>query len=174
MAEERSIYDYVTDELREAFNDLCLREMGLDLTENDLVYDVESNTIMQFDGMYLRYCDSKYTIINEATDIRFDLIDNAKLMNILASWYCSKELAKRGYRVLGMNQYITNKNTYSGYLTLSIEGSMGTYNGTAIGRVNLQDIRSGEFINESVRLLSLVCTINGTAEMYDLKQLDAR
>ena len=54
MAEERSIYDYVTDELREAFNDLCLREMGLDLTENDLVYDVESNTIMQFDGMYLR------------------------------------------------------------------------------------------------------------------------
>ena len=73
-----------------------------------------------------------------------------------------------------MNQYITNKNTYSGYLTLSIEGSMGTYNGTAIGKVNLQDIRSGEFINESVRLLSLVCTINGTAEMYDLKQLDAR
>lgn len=170
-----TMYDYITDELREAFNDVCLREMNLGLTKEDLVYDIESNTIVQIDGLFLRYCDSKYTIINQATEARFDLIDNSKFMSMLVSHYCTRELNKRNCKVLGINQYITNNNTYRGYVSLTIEPApVMTYNGEPVGYACIKDIRSDEYINESVRLLSLVCKVNETDSMYDLSRLDVR
>lgn len=173
---KESIYDYVTDDLREIFNDVCLREMGLDLTKEDLVYDIESNTVLQFDGLYLKYCPSKYTIINQSIETRFNLIENPKLMTMLASMYCTKELNKKGYKVLGLNQYIVNQQKYLGYVALSIEriNPAVMYNGQVAGRIVMQDIQSDSFINESVRLLSLVCKVNGTSDMYDLSALDVR
>lgn len=172
---KESIYDYVTDDLREIFNDVCLREMGLDLTKEDLVYDIESNTVLQFDGLYLKYCPSKYTIINQSIETRFNLIENPKLMTMLASMYCTNVINKRGYKVLGLNQYITNQQNYSGYVALAVEPrSVVTYNGQIAGYIRMQDIRSDVFINESVRLLSLVCKVNGTGDMYDLSALDVR
>lgn len=171
-----SIYDYVTDDLREIFNDVCLREMGLDITNEGLVYDTESNTIMQFDGLFLKYCPSKYTIINQSLEVRFTLIENPKLMSMLASWYCTKELTKKGYKVLGLNQYIVNPQKYLGYVTLAIEPNSPAmkYNGQIAAYISVKDIASDSYVNESVRLLSLICKVNGTSEMYDLSALDVR
>lgn len=175
MKKRESIYDYVTDDLREIFNDVCLRELGLDLTKEDLVYDIESNTVLQFDGLYLKYCPSKYTIINQSIEIPFNLIENPKLMTMLVSRYCINAMEKRGFKVLGLNQYITNQQKYLGYVALVIEPRAAImYNGQIAGYVRMQDIRSGVFINESVRLLSLLCKINGTGDMYDLSALDVR
>lgn len=170
-----SIYDYVTDNMREAFNDVCLREMNLDLTTDDLVYDVETESLLQCDGLFLKYCPSKYTIINKNKETRFDLIENPKLMTILTSVYCERQLNKRGIKILGLNQYITDKNTGYGYVSLSLEAMKHlTYNGEIAGTWIVNDINSDNYINETVRLLSLVTKINGTDKMYSLEALDAR
>lgn len=166
------MYDYVTDDLREAFNDVCMKEMGLDITDTDLIYDIDTNSILQIDGMYLKYCASEYDQINPNMEIRFSLIEDPKLMAYLTTWYCEKVINSINCKLLGLNHYIIDNNTYRGYATLTVQPNYNVYyNGEIVGYGCIREIRSGNYINESVRLLSLICNLNGKSNI-NLSRLD--
>ena len=40
------------------FNDICMREYGLDITEeDDYVYDMDTESILQFKEKFIKYCE---------------------------------------------------------------------------------------------------------------------
>jgi len=148
----------ITDHIREAFSDVVLRELELDITEDDKIYDADTMTLLQIDNMFLKYCPTQYTIVQH-NEIKFNVIENSKLMQSMFGWYCNK-LINRGLNILSFNQYI--QNNFKGIAAVKISRPNGM----------IDTVESDLYLNESVRILSLICKLNGTDSMYNFEELD--
>ena len=48
-------------ELKMRFNDIMMQELGLDITEENYLYDIEEESILQISEKYIKYFDTFLT-----------------------------------------------------------------------------------------------------------------
>ena len=63
-----SIRESTLLKLKIGFNDIVMRELGLDITEDDHIYDMDTNTIIQINEKFIKYC-KELDIVNLINDI---------------------------------------------------------------------------------------------------------
>ena len=66
-------------DLKVRFNDVVMRELGLDTTDDDYLYNVDTESILQIKEKFIKYVDNEYFIL-KTNEIELNLIDNPKLM----------------------------------------------------------------------------------------------
>ena len=47
--------DIITQDLKCAFNDFCMRELKLDITDDDKVFYIDTNEILKYNDKFLKY-----------------------------------------------------------------------------------------------------------------------
>lgn len=149
-------------DLRSNFNDVCMREMHLDIDDYNHVVDVDTESILQIKEKFIYYPEYEYTII-PSNDIELNLLENSRLMETLFTLYLSK--------------YFKRKNMQITVEAISQDMIPGSEKGvTTISYLDtdhiVKQIISDKYVNESVRMLSLICNFNKTSHLYDLDNFD--
>lgn len=144
--------------LKSEFNDKVMREMGLDMTDEGYVYDMDSTTIIQIKEKFIKYCEDEYEANNlRHNEIELNLIENPRLMETLTLMYLHRRINNK---IEAMTQ-ATLPGSQKGYFVLSfLRGNQ------------VAEMRSGVYANESVRIFNLICKINKTSHMYDFTKYD--
>ncbi len=142
------------------FNDICLREFGLDYDEDSYhIYDIDTMSLYQVSEKFIKYVEEEYPIIH-ANEIELNLIENPRLMEIIFGIWIAKWQKRKQVVVNSYSQCLV-KGSKAGYFIMTYEE-----NGKTL------EMRSDVFINESLRIFNLVTKINHTSHMYDLSQFD--
>lgn len=155
MAKTKAEKEQELFDLRVQFNDYVLRELGLDINDDNYVYDIEKQQLLQINGKFIKYpesiTDSQY--INKNKEIELNCIENAGLVEILAVRYINDFCKKLGITLQSVSQECVDNN--NGYFSLAyITGG------------NILHKDSDCFINESIRIFNLVCKLNKTDRLY--------
>lgn len=139
-----------------AFNDVFMRETGLDIDDNDHVYDMDRQEVLQIKEKFIKYCDYEFPVLNH-NEIDLNLIENPRLTEILAFKWLTDHIANE---IVSLDQtIITGSN--KGHFVMSYVKN---------GRT--ESIKSEAFINESVRIFNLITKINKTEHLYNFNQWD--
>jgi len=141
-----------------AFNDAFMRETGLDIDDNDHIYDMEEQSIIQIKEKFIKYCDYEYPVL-EHNEIDFNLIENPRLTEILAFRYLKNHIANE---IVAMDQSPIPGSDKGHFVMSYIKGDK-----------TLQ-MQSKAFTNESLRILNLICKINKTEHLYDFNAWDVQ
>ena len=150
--------------LRMAFNDIALNELNLEVDENSSrIYELGDGTmnLLQYNDRFLKYYEGPTTIVR-ANEMELNLINNVKLMQILFGRFINKYAMEHNLNVL--SYFSTTNNT--------LANSPGQFVCTIEVAKKCNNIESDYFINESVRILNLICKLNGTDGRYNFKELD--
>lgn len=151
----------ITHDLIVNFNDIVMRELGLDITDDDKVYDMDTNTILQFNEKFIIYSEVEFPALR-ADQIELNLLENSRLMHTLFGVYLNKYAMRKGIEVTSYYQSSTTSNkSGSGYMAF-----------TAIVNGVNTETKSDNFLNESVRAFNLICKLNGTSHLYDFNMFD--
>lgn len=146
-------------ELKVNFNDISMRELGLDIDDNDHIYDMDTESIFMIKEKYIKYSEDEYPQIAK-NEIELNLIENPRLMEILFGMWITKWASRKNVEV-------------TSYYQSPIRGSnKGFFAITFLKNGEMQEMKSEVFINESVRVFSLISKLNHTSRMYDLSQFD--
>lgn len=138
------------------FNDAFMREAGLDIDDNDHIFNLETDCALVINEKFLKYRDYEYPVVN-ANEIDFNLIENPKLCETLANAWLHDHINND---ILSLDQCI-------------IPGSIkGTFVLSYIKNGKTECIKSDPFVNESVRVFNLLCKITKRAHLYDFKSMD--
>lgn len=70
-------------DLKVRFNDVVMRELGLDTTDDDYLYNVDTESILQIKEKFIKYVDNEYFIL-KPNEIELNLIENPRLMELLS------------------------------------------------------------------------------------------
>lgn len=146
--------------LKMRFNDIFMREAGLDYNYNNHVYNIETDSVLVINEKYLKYGEFEYPVL-DYNEIDFDLLGNPKLCESLFMMWATDHINNE---IIGMQQCII-PGSEKGYFVMSFVKE---------GRTT--DIRSEAFINESVRIFNLLCKILHSEHLYkrDLENLDIK
>lgn len=147
-------------DLKIRFNDAMMRELGLDITENDYVYDMDTESILQIKGKFIKYCDYEYPILKYNEEIELNLIENPRLAETIILPFITNFCNRKGLTFQSVSQYPID-GTNKGYFILSY-----IYND------EVKEIRSDNYINESVRIFNLICKLNKTEHLYRFNEFD--
>ena len=146
-------------EFKVNFNDITMRELGLDIDENNHVYNIETESIYQIKEKFIKYSDEEYPVIR-ANEMDMNLIENPRLMEILFGIYITDWCNRKGYEFTSYYQSaIRGSNKGFFVVTYNINGESS-------------EIKSDVFVNESVRIFNLITKINHTTHLYDLENFD--
>lgn len=138
------------------FNDAFMRETGLDIDDNDHVYNMETDSALVIRDKYLKYRDYEYPVLN-ANEIDFNLLENPKLCETLANMWLHDNINNN---ILSLDQCI-------------IPGSKrGTFVLSYFKNGKIENIKSDAFLNESVRVFNLICKITKRTHLYDFESMD--
>ena len=74
-------------DLKVRFNDVMMRELGIDIVEDDdryldYLYDIDTGNILQIKEKFIKYCDYEYPVI-KFNEIEMNLIENPRLTETL-------------------------------------------------------------------------------------------
>ena len=142
--------------LKLIFNDAFMRETGLDIDDNDHIYDMEKQSILQIKEKYLKYCDYEFPVLNH-DEIDFNLIENPKLCETLALIWLTDHINNE---IVSLDQCLIPGSS-KGYFVMSYLKD---------GKV--ENMRSDAFLNESVRVFNLICKILKRDHLYDFNSMD--
>ena len=151
-------FDYL--ELKVDFNDRVMRELGLDLTDEGYLFDIDTESVIQIKSKYIKYSEYEYPVTGP-NEIDFNVIDNSRLMETISFPFLVNYCNSKGYEFHSISQNPapdSNKGTF-----------VLTYK-TPSGEV--KEIKSDLFKNESVRVFNLICKINKTTRLYDFEEMD--
>ena len=138
------------------FNDAFMRETGLDIDDNDHVYNMETDSALTIREKFLKYRDYEYPVLN-ANEIDFNLLENPKLCETLANMWLHDHISND---ILSLDQCL-------------IPGSSkGTFVMSYIKNGKTENIKSDPFVNESVRVFNLICKITKRTHLYDFESMD--
>lgn len=151
--------DIITQDLKCAFNDFCMRELKLDITDDDKVFYIDTNEILKYNDKFLKYPEDEYTIIRP-DEIEFNLLKNSRIMDSLLSRFLDEYQHRVGIEITSVFQSTPNKGV-DGYCAFTY-----LQNGKNV------EYRSDNFKNESVRMFNLVTKLNNTSHLYDFEQFD--
>lgn len=149
----------ITQDLKCGFNDFCMRELKLDVTDDDKVYYSDTNEILKYNDKFLKYPENEYATFR-SDEIEFNLLKNARIMDSLLS------------RFLDEYQHRTGIEITSVYQSTRAKGADGYCGFTYIENGKNVEYKSDEFRNESVRMFNLITKLNHTTHLYDFKQFD--
>lgn len=155
--------EYIDIKVR--FNDIVMRELGLDvLSDNEpYLYDLETDSAFQIKGKFIKYLDHdnyEYPIL-KSDEIEFNVIENARLMETISIPFFTRYFNKFNCRFHSMNQ---------NNITGSNKGIFTVYYIDDTDQVKC--ISSNAFKNESVRIFNLICKINNMEHLYRFNQFD--
>lgn len=138
------------------FNDAFMRETGLDIDDNDHIYNMETDSALVIRDKFLKYRDYEYPVLN-GNEIDFNLLENPKLCETLANMWLHDHINND---ILSLDQCI-------------IPGSSkGTFVLSYLKNGKIENIKSDAFVNESVRVFNLLCKITKRAHLYDFASMD--
>ena len=156
----KNIYKKDSGERKMILNDIFMRELGLDLDENDYLYDMDDGTIFQINEKFIKYTDDIPYPVIRSDEIDFNTLENYRLAETLFSVYIMKMAAIKGFTVISYTQSIV-KGSKKGRFVLNYKSGK-----------EIKSKESDTFENESVRVLNLICKLNHTDHMYDFDSLD--
>ena len=152
-------------ELKINFNDVCMRELGLDIDDNNHIYDMDTESIYKMKDRFIKYSEDEYPVLAH-DEIDLNLIENPRLMEILFGTWIIKWKNSR----IARGQNIQD---ISSFYQSAIRGSSkGFFVVTYIENGESKEIKSGTFVNESVRILHLITILNHTSHYYDFDKFD--
>lgn len=138
------------------FNDAFMRETGLDIDDNDHIYNMETDSALVIGEKFLKYRDYEFPVTN-ANEIDFDLLANPKLCESLANMWLHDHINND---ILSLDQ-------------CSIPGSAkGSFVLSYLKNGKVENIKSDAFVNESVRVFNLICKITRRTHLYDFETMD--
>lgn len=146
-------------DLKMRFNDAVMRELGLDITEDDYVYDMDTESILQIKEKFIKYCDDEFPILRH-NEIELNLIENPRLTETISLPFISRYCERNGILFQTVSQTPidgTNKGLF--ILSYAVNGET-------------KEFKSDGFINESVRVFNLICKINKTTNLYRFNEFD--
>lgn len=143
-------------ELKLTFNDIAMREMGLDVDEEDHVYDIETESVYTIKDKFIKYSDEPYpTLMHNEMDL--NLLENPRLMEILFGMWIQRRAERKGIEI-------------TSYYPALVQGSnRGFFVLTYIVYDEPREKKSDVFVNESVQIFDLICKINHTTHIYKAK-----
>lgn len=145
--------------LKIKFNDFVMRELGLDITEDDYLYDMDTQCILQIKEKFIKYCEDDYPILRH-NEIELNLLENPRLTETLVIPYISKYCDRNNIVFQSISQS-------------PISGSKkGCFVLSYISDGEIKEIKSDAFVNESLRIFNLICKLNKTSHMYDFNEFD--
>jgi hypothetical protein len=146
-------------DLKIGFNDYCMRELGLDIDENDHIYDIESEAILQIKEKFIKYSEDLVPYLN-FNEIDLNLIENFRLMETLAQVYLRRYADNNGMNIVGFSQSkIRGSRKGLFVVSHSVDGE-------------IKEITSDAYENESVRVFNLICKLNHRSHLYDFDKFD--
>ena len=146
-------------EIKINFNDIVMRELGLDVDEEDHIYDMDTESIYKVKDKFIKYSEDEYPVIGH-NEIDMNLIENPRLMEILFGMWIVKWAKRKNVEVTSFSQN-------------AIRGSNdGFFNMTYVKNGESKEMKSGVFINESLRIFNLICILNHRDHMYDVSQFN--
>ena len=146
-------------EIKNNFNDIVMRELGLDIDDNGHLYDMNTQYIYCIKDKFIRYLEGEYDSLNH-NEMDMNLIENPRLMEILFGTWIPKWGERKGVSI-------------TSYYQSAVRGSSkGFFVMTYLVNGEVKDMRSDVFINESLRIFNLITKINHTSHMYDTSQFD--
>lgn len=148
-------------DLRCDFNELCMRELSLGITDEDLIYNMEDDSILKIKDKFIRYIDIE-GVLPRNNEIEMNLIENSRLMETLSLPFLDKWARDHGYTLESFSQDKI-QGTSKGVFTVS-------YNNNGL----IEKIMSDQYYNESVRVFSLICKINHTTHLYSFEDYDVQ
>ena len=141
------------------FNDICLREMGLDVEEdNNHVYDIEDGSVLVVTDKFIRYFYEDEDIKVAHNEIELNLIENPRLMEVMFNHYMVKYAAKKGWNVTSIYQS-NNIGSSNGIFVITY---IEEYSNTG----ETKNLQSDSFLNESLRIFNLICKLNHRTHLY--------
>lgn len=142
------------------FNDIAMRELGLGITDDDKdhVYDMDTNSILQLNGKFIKYSDAGFVDVR-ADEIDLNLIEDVRLFEKLFAIWAAKRIPK----MMSFSQDAI-RGSNKGVFSIKYEGDKGM----------AKEIKSDAFENESVRIFNAICKINHTAHIYKLDRFDIK
>lgn len=147
--------------LKVNFNDVCMRELGLGLTEDELVYEMDTMEILQFRERFLQYSED-YMPRLQQDRMEFNLLENNRLFDVLFGRWLTKYAERVGWELCAI--YSSNiRNSVKGYSAFSI-----IENGRSV------EYLSDPYTTESVRTLNLICKLNKSTHFYDFDMFDQK
>ena len=158
MARKKQVRNLL--ELKINFNDISMREMSLDIDDENHIYDMDTESIYQIKEKFIKYSEDEYPLLNH-DEIDMNLIENPRLMEILFGMWVVKWGARKGYEVTSYYQSII-RGSQEGIFVVTYVNTNGEVN----------ELKSDKFINESVRIFNLISKMNHTNRMYDLSKFD--
>lgn len=146
-------------ELKLRFNDIMMQELGLDITDDDYVYDIESESILQISEKYIKYFEFENPIPRH-NEIELNLLENPRLSETLVIPYLSKYCEAKNIIFHSVSQNPIEGSKKGQFVLSYMTGGL------------VKDFKSDEFVNESVRIFNLICKINKTTHFYDFEKFD--
>lgn len=142
------------------FNDICMRELGLDITEDDdLIYEVDTNEVLQYKERFMQYSE-EYMPVLKPDKMEFNLLENCRLFDILFIRYLDNYAKNRNWQISAI--YNTNiPSSIKGYAAFTI-----------VDNGKSKEYRSDAYVNESIRLANLLAKLNGSDHLYDFNRFD--
>ena len=146
------------------FNDISMREFGLDIDENDHIYDMDTETILVINDKFIKYSEDEFPVISH-NEIDLNLIENPRLMEIIFGHFIV---------AYANRENLTITSNYQSNINGSDKGIfVVTYIKDDSVHAETQEIKSDAFVNESLRIFNLVTKINHRSHLYkDLSRFD--
>ena len=138
------------------FNDAFMRETGLDIDDNDHIYDMDKQEVLQIKEKFIKYCEYEYPVLNH-NEIDLNLIENPRLTEMLAFKWLTDHIANE---IVSLDQTIITGSNKGRFVMSYVKNGQTT------------NMKSEAFVNESVRILNLLTKINKTEHLYNFDQWD--
>ena len=148
-------------ELKASFNDITMRELGLDIDENDHIYDIETESLYVIKDKFLRYTDEEYPVFNH-NEIDMNLIENPRLMEHLFGMWIPRWAKRNGNVEITSFYQSALRGSNRGLFVLTFINNKG----------ETEEIKSDAYINESVRIFNLIAKLNHRQKLYKLDYFD--
>lgn len=146
-------------DLKVNFNDICMREMKYDVTDEDYLYNIDTDEIIQIKDKFIKYFEDGYPEVNH-NEIDLNLIENSRLMETLFLYYVRRWIERKHYKFVAIAQSpISGSSKGEFILTYEDNGA-------------IKNIKSDAFDNESLRIFNLVCKLNHTSHLYEFNDFD--
>lgn len=137
------------------FGDLTLRELGLEINQDNHIVDQDTGHLLTFKDKKIKYNTGIIFRLNK-DEISYDPLNNPKLMNHLFAYYTNK-LADEESVYIGSYFNIPVNNSDKFVMKVKTDDSF---------------IKSEPYFSESVRIMDIVCKLNDSdtdVSKYDFK-----
>lgn len=146
-------------DLKIRFNDAVMRELGIDLTDEGYLFDMDTETVFQIKEKYIKYCEVDDPYLRH-DEIEMNLLENPRLTETLIIPFMHNFCARKNIALQSVAQ-VPVPGSKKGFFVMyySINGET-------------KDVKSDPFVNESVRIFNLITKMNKTTHMYQFDKFD--